>query len=110
MANRSFIVYTLDFLSIPEYVIKKGKPHGHRYGKLPKEMHKKDFKGIHDRFLRDPDFRKSMLDMIEMNMFVVHGTFLQNKITPIECQNQDIFTRGKIGGSLSTIQETRHNQ
>ena len=27
-ANRSFIVFTLDLLSIPEYVIKKGRPHG----------------------------------------------------------------------------------
>ena len=32
VANRSFIEYTLDLLSIPEYVIKKGRPHGHRYG------------------------------------------------------------------------------
>ena len=29
VANRSFIVYTLDLLSIPEYVIKKGRAHGH---------------------------------------------------------------------------------
>ena len=35
VANRRFIVYTMDLLSIPEYVIKKGRPHGHRYGKLP---------------------------------------------------------------------------
>ena len=35
VANRSFIVYTLDLLSIPEYVIKKGRPHDHRYGKAP---------------------------------------------------------------------------
>ena len=34
---------------------------------------------------------------VEMKMFVVHGTFLQNKITPIECQNQNTFTTGKIG-------------
>ena len=33
VANQSFIEYTLDLLSIPEYVIKKGRPHGHRYGK-----------------------------------------------------------------------------
>ena len=33
MANRRFIVYTIDLLSIPEYVIKKGRLHGHRYGK-----------------------------------------------------------------------------
>ena len=35
-ANRGVIEYTLDILSIPEYVIKKGRPHGHRYGKLQK--------------------------------------------------------------------------
>ena len=72
VANRSFIEYTLDLLSIPEYVIKKGRPHDHRYGKTPekKEYHlahnlkkrciKRHFKEIHDRFLRDPDFRKCM--------------------------------------------------
>ena len=72
-ANRGVIQYTLDLLSIPEYVIKKGRPHGHRYGKTPQqnEYHqahnwkkrciKKHFKGIHDRFLRDPDFRESLL-------------------------------------------------
>ena len=32
-ANQQFINYTMDFLSIPEYVIKKGRPHGHRHGK-----------------------------------------------------------------------------
>ena len=73
-ANRSFIEYTLDLLSIPEYVIKKGRPHGHRYGKLPrsreyflannleKRWKKKDYKGIHDRFLRDPIFRGRMIE------------------------------------------------
>ena len=41
VANRGFIEYTLDFLSISEYVIKKGRPHGHGYGKTPekKENH-----------------------------------------------------------------------
>ena len=34
VAHRSFIVYTLDLLSVPEYVVKKGRPHGHRNGKL----------------------------------------------------------------------------
>ena len=34
-ANQKFIKYTMDLLSIPEYVIKKGRPHGHRYGKKP---------------------------------------------------------------------------
>ena len=41
VTNRSIIEYTLDFLSIPEYVIKKGRLHGHKYGNTPekKEYH-----------------------------------------------------------------------
>ena len=31
--NQKFIKYTMDLLSIPDYYIKKGRPHGHRYGK-----------------------------------------------------------------------------
>ena len=40
-ANQQFINYTMDLLSVPEYVIKKGRPHGHRYGIKPghKEYH-----------------------------------------------------------------------
>ena len=45
-------------------------------------------------------------NMIEMKMFVLTGTILQNKISPIECQNQSIFTTDKIGGSLSKSLET----
>ena len=33
--NQQFVNYTMDLLSVPEYVIKKGRPHGHRYGKKP---------------------------------------------------------------------------
>ena len=74
VANRGAIECTLDLLSIQECIIKKGRPHGHRYGKSPekKEYHlahnlkkrciKKHFKGIHNRFLRHPDFRKAMLE------------------------------------------------
>ena len=35
--NRGVIQYTLDLLSIPNYVIKKGRLHGHRYGKTPQK-------------------------------------------------------------------------
>ena len=31
--NRKFVKYTMDLLSVPEYVIKKRRAHGHRYGK-----------------------------------------------------------------------------
>ena len=65
-------MYTLDFLSLPEYVIKKGRPHRHRCGKLSENKEyfqahtlkkgiERQFKGIHDRFLRDHIFRERMI-------------------------------------------------
>ena len=33
--NRKFVKYSMDLLSVPGYVIKKGRPHGHRYGEKP---------------------------------------------------------------------------
>ena len=73
--NKKFVQYTMDLLSIPNYYIKKGRRHGHRYGKKPvdyeyfvanslkKKCKKKDFLGIHDRFIRDEKFRKNMFDV-----------------------------------------------
>ena len=55
-------------LSIPNYVIKKERLHGHRYGKtkeqrehfiahnLRKRCIKKGFEGFHDRFQNGPIF------------------------------------------------------
>ena len=122
VANRIFIVYTLDHLSIPEYVIKKGRHHGHRHGKAPENQ---EYHLGHNlkRDAKRGTTKESMIDSceimfsvngcsktIEMKMFVVKCTFLQNKITPIECENQNTFTTGKIGGSLSISQETIPNQ
>ena len=59
--NKKFVQYTMDLFSIPNYYIKKGRPHGHRYGKKPgdheyfianslkKKCKKKFFLGIHDQ-------------------------------------------------------------
>ena len=64
----------MDLLSIPEYVIKKGRPHGHRYGKKPgdkenyianqlkKKCKKRCFQCIHDRFIRDEQVRSRMIE------------------------------------------------
>ena len=72
--NKKFVQYTMDLLSIPNYYIKKGRPHGHRYGKKPgdreyyianslkKKCKKKFYLGIHDGFIRDEKFRKNMFD------------------------------------------------
>ena len=72
--NKKFIQYTMDLLSIPDYYIKKGRPHGHRYWKKPgdkedyiahqlKKCKKKYYQGIHDRFVRDDKFRRNMMEI-----------------------------------------------
>ena len=73
-ANQELVSYTMYLLSIPEYVIKKGRPHGHRYGKklgdkkyykanqLKKKCKQNDFQGTHDRFIRDQEVRNRMIE------------------------------------------------
>ena len=72
-SSQNFSQWRVDALSIPHYVIKKGRPHGARHGKTDaqkehfvthnarKRCIKKKFDGIHDRFQRDPIYRDSEL-------------------------------------------------
>ena len=65
-SSQNFNKWRLDALSIPHYVIKKERPHGARHGETEaqkeyyvahnarKRCIKKNYEGIHDRFLRDP--------------------------------------------------------
>ena len=69
--NKKYIKSVLDLFSIPNFYIRKGRPHGHRYGKkegdqeyhtanqLQKKCRKRGYLGIHDRFIRDTWFRKN---------------------------------------------------
>ena len=74
--HKQFVKYTLDLFSIPNCYIKKGRPHGHRYGKkegdheyffiansLKKKCKKRHFLGIHDWLIRDEKFRKNMIEL-----------------------------------------------
>ena len=73
--NKKYIKSVLDLFSVPNFYIRKGRPHGHRYGKkegckeyhtanqLQKKCRKKRFLNIHDRFIRDTWFRKTMLEL-----------------------------------------------
>ena len=72
-SSRGILRWKLDLLSIPNYVIKKRRPHGNRHGKteeqikhcfahnLRKRCIKKNFEGIHDRFQKESTFRDSQL-------------------------------------------------
>ena len=64
-SSRGFLRWQLDLLSVPNYVIKKVRPHGNPRGKTEKQRKqliahnftkrcvKKDFEGVHDRFQKD---------------------------------------------------------
>ena len=69
-SNQNFSQCRMDALSIPNCVIKKGRPHGARHGQTEaqkehfiahnarKRCIKKKFEGIHDRFLKDSRYRR----------------------------------------------------
>ena len=72
--NKKYISSVLDLFSIPNFYIRKGRPHGHRYGKegckeyhtanqLLQKCRKKRYENIHDRFIRDKFFRKTMIEL-----------------------------------------------
>ena len=73
--NKKYLKFTLDLFPIPNYYIKKGRLHGHRYGKkegdheyfianqLKEKYKKRVFLSIHDRFIRDARFRKTMIEL-----------------------------------------------
>ena len=73
--NKKCISSVLDLFSIPNFHIRKGRPHGHRYGKkegckeyhtanqLQKRCRKKQYENIHDRFIHDSWFRKTMIEL-----------------------------------------------
>ena len=72
--NKKYVSSVLDLFSIPNFYIRKGRPHGHRYGKkagcrefhtakqLQERCRKKHYENIHDRFTRDTTFRKTMIE------------------------------------------------
>ena len=73
--NNKYIKSVLNLFSIPNFYIRKGRPHGHRYGKkegdheyftansFKKKCKKREFLSIHDRFIRDARFRKTMIEL-----------------------------------------------
>ena len=111
--NRKFVKYTMDFLSLPEYVIKKGRPHGHRYGKkswetkelytanqLKKKCKEKKFQGIHDRFLRDHEFRVGMIEHNRDEEVCRRWDVLADEDHTYHLSENNISTTRTYGGSI----------
>ena len=87
---------------------KNGRPHGHRYGKKPgdheyfianslkKKCKKRNFLGIHDRFIRDEKFRKNMIHIGRMDKLANEDH--THRIT----EEQIRVYRNNAGGSVRT--------
>ena len=106
--NKKFVKYTLHLLSIPNNHTKKGRPHGHRYGKKPgdheyftanslkKKCKKRNFLGIHDRFIRDArSLQKSVIGLFTCGM-----SLTTNLVQKLQRQNsvttQSTVTDGRF--------------
>ena len=89
--NKKYISSVLDLFSIQNFYIRKGRPHGHRYGKkeacrefhtakqLQKRCERNNMKNIHDRFIRDTRFRKTMIEVGRSEEASLKWTDLQAK-------------------------------
>ena len=89
--NKKYISSVLDLFSIPNFYIRKGRPHGHRYGKkegckeyhttkqLQKRCRKKQHENIHDRFIRDTWLRKTMIELDRSEEVILEMDRLANE-------------------------------
>ena len=119
-ANQQFIKFTMDLLSILEYVIKKGRPHGHRNGKKretgntfrPTSWRRNARKSFSKESMIDSyDMKHSVIEwlkMVETKMFVVSGMLLQMKIIPTIWPHKNIIITRVIGGFIQTRQVPIH--
>ena len=100
--NIKYISAVPDLFSIPNFYIRKGRPHGHRYGKAPgcKEYHtanqlarkcrKKKYDSIHDRYIRDKTFRKAMIEVGRSEKIILEMDQLASENHTHEATRADI--------------------
>ena len=97
------------------YYIKKGRPHGHRYGKkkgdheyfiansLKKKLKKRDFWCIHDTFIRDDRFRKNMIELGRIEEICREMHKLANEDHTHHITPDEIRVFRTIGGSVRIL-------
>ena len=113
--NKKYIKSVLDLFSIPHNYIRKGRPHGHRYGKkegdheyfianqLKKKCKKRDFLSIHDRFIRDARFRKTMIEMGRIEEVIREMDKLANEDHTHHATEKKSMYTVAIGGSVRIL-------
>ena len=110
--NKKYISSVLDLFSIPNFYIRKGRPHGHRYGKeegckefhtakqLQKRCRKKQYENIHDRFIRDTWFRKTMIELGRSEEVILEMDRLANEDRSHIATEEKLMYIVAIGGSV----------
>ena len=118
--NTKFVRYTLDLFSILNYYMKKGRHHGHRYGKkegdheyyiansLKKKCKKKFCLGINDLVILDEVPARTCLTSVALKKYVVRWTKMADEdhthhitpeeiheLVPIRCQSGIDLTSSK---------------
>ena len=113
--NKKYIKSVLDLFSIHHYNIRKGRPHGHRYGKkereheyfianqLTKKCKKREFLSIHDRFIRDARFRKTMIEMGRTEEVIREMDKLANEDHTHHATEEENMCIVAIGGSVRIL-------
>ena len=113
-SSRRIHRWQLDILSLPDYVIKKVRPHGNRHGKTEEQRQhfiahnwrkrciKKNCEGNHDLSRKIQDFVTRNSDLIELEKYASRWTRWRRKISPIACRPTSIWDTKGIGGFLST--------
>ena len=69
---------------------------------MKKKCKKKDFQGIHDRFIRDPEFRNRMIEKIETKNFAENEMFLRMKMIPTIWSQKNTHSTRVTGGFIRT--------
>ena len=100
--NRKYISAILDTFSIPNFYIRKNRPHGHRYGKsqgckeyftanqLAKKCRKKKYDSIHDRYIRDKTFRKAMIEVGRSEQMIIETDKLASEDHTYKASKEEI--------------------
>ena len=109
--NRKYISAILDTFSIPNFYIRKNRPHGHRYGKsqgckehftanqLAKKCCKKKYDSIHDRYIRDKTFRKAMIEVGRSEQMIIEMDKLASEDHTYKASKERLNSTVAIGGS-----------
>ena len=111
--NKKYISSVLDLFSIPNFYIRKGRPHGHRYGEerrlqriphgkttskeVSKETIRKHSRSIHPRHVVQKDNDRVGVALKKSSL---KWTDLQAKTTVILPQKKKLMSIVPIGGSV----------